>query len=179
VLFARYLLPLVPYCCLLASPPGKKRAIHLLFIAIACVSVVDMGLRSWERDRLFLTEDTRTEAWRWVSAFPPTTAPVVVAAEPNAFPFREAALAGSRVVNIDYDLAELRAKGVKYVALSDRMTRRYRQAREHYPRENRFYDELAGSARQAALFTPYPDLQGTSSKKIRSGPLIVVYELLN
>jgi 4-amino-4-deoxy-L-arabinose transferase-like glycosyltransferase len=137
--FDRYVLPLVPPLAVLA---GRQRALAPLTLALAIVPLV------WAiGDDVRLTRtDTRVVAHGWILRHVPRGA--AVAAESST-----PALSGYRVVGLalpgpgrpfdpDRDVGRLRAEGVRYVLVTGAVADRVLAARDRYPREVRFYDQL-------------------------------------
>ena len=111
-------------------------------------------------------------AARWIER---NLAPgAAIAAESSTLP-----LEGFRVVRLalpgpgrEFDenrsAARLRARGVDYVLVSGAVADRVRAAREHYPREAAFYDELEVEAERVF------DVDAGSTS---SGPWVAIYHL--
>ena len=137
--FDRYVLPLVPVIGVLAAriPWSAPLALALLVVPL----VWSIG------DARGLTRtDTRVVAIpQLVAALP---AGAAVAADPSSPPIDrrvfELALPGpGRPADPNRDLARLRSRGIRYVLVTASVTERVLRARSSYPRESRFYDELA------------------------------------
>ena len=137
--FDRYVLPLVPPLAVLA---GRLRALAPLTLGLAIVPLV------WAiADDVRLTRtDTRVVAHGWIVRHVPRGA--AVAAESST-----PALDGYRVVGLalpgpgrpfdpERDVGRLRAEGVRYVLVTGAVADRVLAARDRYPREVRFYDQL-------------------------------------
>jgi 4-amino-4-deoxy-L-arabinose transferase-like glycosyltransferase len=137
--FDRYVLPLVPPLAVLA---GRQRALAPLTLALAIVPLV------WAiGDDVRLTRtDTRVVAHDWIVRHVPRAG--AVAAESST-----PALNGYRIVGLalpgpgrpfdpDRDVGRLRAEGVRYVLVTGAVADRVVAARDRYPREVRFYDQL-------------------------------------
>jgi hypothetical protein len=73
-----------------------------------------------------------------------------------------------RAFDPNRDVARLEAKGVRYVVVTGAVTDRVLAARDDYPRESRFYDELRTKARRVYYVQPGGDL---------AGPWVAVYRL--
>ena len=137
--FDRYVLPLVPVVGVLAArlPWSAPLALVLLVVPLAW-SIGDA--------RGLTRTDTRVVAIpQLVRALP---AGALVATDPSSPPLGrrvlELALPGpGRPTDKNRDLARLRAKGVRYVLVTASVTDRVLRARASYPRESRFYDQLA------------------------------------
>ena len=137
--FDRYVLPLVPVVGVLAAriPWSASVAVALLVVPL----VWSIG------DARGLTRtDTRVVAIpELVAALP---AGATVAADPSSPPIDrcvfDLALPGpGRPADPNRDLARLRARGIRYVLVTASVTERVLRARSSYPRESRFYDDLA------------------------------------
>jgi 4-amino-4-deoxy-L-arabinose transferase-like glycosyltransferase len=137
--FDRYVLPLVPPLAVLA---GRQRALAPLTLGLAIVPLV------WAiGDDVRLTRtDTRVVAHGWIVGHVPRSA--TIAAESST-----PALEGYRVVGLalpgpgrpfdpDRDVARLRSEGVRYALVTGAVADRVLAARDRYPREARFYDQL-------------------------------------
>ena len=149
--FERYILPLVPVLAVLAG--SVRRAVPFALVALA------LPLAWSVSDARELTRtDTRLRADAWVAANVP--AGDRIAADPSTLP-----LPGRRVVRLELpgpgrpsdperDLARLRREGVKWVIVSGDVTDRVLAARDHYPREVAFYEQLAHGPKPAFVVLP-------------------------
>lgn len=137
--FDRYVLPLVPPLAVLA---GRQKLLAPLTLGLLVVPLV------WAiGDDVRLTRtDTRAVAHGWIVAHLPRGS--TVAAESSTPP-----LDGYRVVGLalpgpgrpfdpDRDVARLRREGVGYAFVTGAIVDRVLAARDRYPREARFYDDL-------------------------------------
>jgi hypothetical protein len=163
--FDRYTLPLVPA---LAALAGRLRALAPVTLLLLVVPL------TWTiRDDKRLTKtDTRVVAAHWIARnVPPGTR---VAADPST-----PSLASLRILRLQLpgpkrpfdesrDLGRLRREGVRDVIVSGAVTDRVLAARDRYPREARFYDELAGRATRIYYLAPGDG---------RAGPWVAVYRL--
>jgi 4-amino-4-deoxy-L-arabinose transferase-like glycosyltransferase len=163
--FDRYVLPLVPALAVLA---GRQRVLAPLTLALLIVPLV------WAiSDDVRLTRtDTRAVAHGWIlSHIPPGS---TVAAESSTPP-----LAGYRIVGLalpgpgrpfdpDRDVAHLRAEGVRYALVTGAIADRVLAARDRYPREARFYDDVRLQAKRVYHVEPGHGL---------AGPWVSVYRL--
>ena len=90
--------------------------------------------------------DTRVVAHGWiVSHIPPGTSIAAESSTPplDVLPIVGLALPGpGRPFDPDRDVARLRAEGVRYALVTGAVADRVLAARDRYPREARFYDEL-------------------------------------
>jgi 4-amino-4-deoxy-L-arabinose transferase-like glycosyltransferase len=194
-LFGRYLLPLLPFVCLVAAYgivwTGECVARHSRAV-VAVLLAATLALPAFivfHDLRLLGASDTRTLAWEWLRST--VGNPAEVAAERYSIPADATAL--------EYDAEALRARGVLYVAVTDRMYRRYLIAPDRYPKQVALYRELLDRGTLVAAFTPYdgdagrlvrgadgspsivrgadgPDWEALAKRRL-SGPVILVYQL--
>jgi 4-amino-4-deoxy-L-arabinose transferase-like glycosyltransferase len=163
--FDRYVLPLVPALGALA---GRMRSLAPVTLLLLVVPL------TWSiRDTKQLTRtDTRIVAHRWVEQH--IQAGTRIAADPSTPTFERLhvlplLLPGpKRGFDPNRDLARLRRLGITDVVVTGAVTDRVLAARDHYPREARFYDELREKARRVFYAVPGGDL---------AGPWVAVYEL--
>ena len=163
--FDRYVLPLVPALGALAGRMRSLAPVTLLLLVVPLTWSV--------RDTKQLTRtDTRIVAHRWVEQH--IQAGTRIAADPSTPTF-----AGLDVVHLQLpgpkrgfdpnrDLARLRRLGVRDVVVTGAVTDRVLAARDHYPREARFYDDLRSRAKRVYYLEPGDGL---------AGPWVAVYRL--
>ena len=162
--FDRYTLPLIPVVGVLA---GRLRRAAPLALALL---VVPLWWSIDDAARLTRT-DTRVVAAHWIVTNVPAAASL--AAESST------AVGGRRVLPLllpgpgrafdpNRDVARLRAAGVRYVIVTGAVADRVLRARNAYPREARFYDDLARSAARVLDVEPGDG---------RAGPWVRVYRL--
>ncbi len=163
--FDRYVLPLVPALGALA---GRIRVL----VPVALVALVVPLAWSLDANAELRKRDTRLDAAAWIERHVPQG--TRIAAEPSTLP-----LDGYRVVRLDLpgpgrrwdrrrDVALLRTAGVRFVLVSGAVADRVLAARERYPREARFYDELRLRARRVVYF---------ERGRTRAGPWVALYGL--
>jgi hypothetical protein len=163
--FDRYVLPLVPALGALA---GRMRALAPVTLLLLVVPL------TWSvRDTKELTRtDTRVAAAGWVETHIPRSALIAVDPSTPAFPhFRLVPLqlpGPKRPFDLNRNVSRLREQGVRYVVVTGAVTDRVLAARDHYPREAHFYDELAADATRSYYVQPGGDL---------AGPWVAVYRL--
>lgn len=163
--FDRYLLPLVPALAVLA---GRVRALAPVTLGLLIVPLV------WAiGDDVRLTRtDTRAAAYGWIVAHLPSG--VAVAAESSAPPLDGHPIVGlalpgpGRPFDPDRDVSRLRAEGVRYALVTGAVADRVLAARDRYPREARFYDELRTEAKRLYYVQPGHGL---------TGPWVALYRL--
>ena len=143
--FDRYVLPLVPA---LAALAGRQRI--LAPITLGCL-IVPLVWAIGDDVRLTRT-DTRAVAHAWIVRHVPPHA--TVAAESSTPPLEGHPIVGlalpgpGRPFDPDRDVARLRAQGVHYVLVTGAIADRVLAARDRYPKEARFYDQLRTRARR-------------------------------
>jgi len=163
--FDRYVLPLVPA---LAALAGRQRI--LAPITLGCL-IVPLVWAIGDDVRLTRT-DTRAAAHTWIVRHVPPHA--TVAAESSTPPLEGHPIVGlalpgpGRPFDPDRDVARLRARGVHYVLVTGAIADRVLAARDRYPREARFYDQLRTRARQVYHLGPGHGL---------TGPWVALYRL--
>ena len=138
--FDRYVLPLVPVVAVLAARTPPLAVATL----VACVvplwwSVADA--------RSLTGRDPRLDAAAWIERNVPRTDRV--AADSSTLPLRDRnvlrlELPGpGRRFDVDRDLERLRARGVRWLVVGGSVADRVLDAAAHYPREARFYGDVA------------------------------------
>jgi 4-amino-4-deoxy-L-arabinose transferase-like glycosyltransferase len=163
--FDRYVLPLVPP---LAALAGRQRLLAPLTLGLLVVPLV------WAiGDDVRLTRtDTRAVAHRWIVAHVPRGS--TVAAESSGPPLEGYRIVGlalpgpGRPFDPDRSVARLEAEGVRYAVVTGAVADRVLAARDRYPREARFYDDLQARARRVYHVQPGHGL---------AGPWVSVYRL--
>ena len=143
--FDRYVLPLVPA---LAALAGRQRL--LAPITLGCL-IVPLVWAIGDDVRLTRT-DTRAVAHAWIIQHVPSHATVAAESSTPALeghPIVGLALPGpGRPFDPDRDVARLRAQGVHYALVTGAIADRVLAARDRYPEEARFYDELRTRAKR-------------------------------
>jgi 4-amino-4-deoxy-L-arabinose transferase-like glycosyltransferase len=163
--FDRYVLPLVPVLGVLA---GRVRLLASLTLPLLVVPLI------WSiRDDARLTRtDTRVVAHQWIERNVPGG--TLIAADPSTVspaghPVLALALPGPGFrSDPNRDLAALRRRRVAYVLVTGAIADRVRAARDRYPRETRFYNQLQVQAKR---------LYYVSSANGLNGPWVAVYRL--
>ena len=116
--------------------------------------------------------DTRLVAHDWIEANVPRSAAVAV--DPSTAPVTAARVVRlelpgpGRPADPERDVARLRSLGVDYVLVTGAVADRVSAARERYPQEARFYDELDARAERLLRVDPGGEL---------AGPWVAVYRL--
>ena len=143
--FDRYVLPLVPA---LAALAGRQRI--LAPITLGCL-IVPLVWTVGDDARLTRT-DTRAVAHAWIVRNVPPHARI--AAESSTPPLEGHPIVGlalpgpGRPFDPDRDVAQLRAQGVRYALVTGAIADRVLAARDRYPREAHFYDQLRTRAKR-------------------------------
>jgi 4-amino-4-deoxy-L-arabinose transferase-like glycosyltransferase len=164
--FDRYVLPLIPALGALA---GRLRALAPVTLLLLVVPL------TWTiRDDARLTRtDTRVVARRWVDRH--VKLDTRLAVDPSLPPFT-----GYRIVKLDLPLpsedhpdpdrniSRMRLQDVRYVIVTGVVADRVLDAREHYPFEARFYDNVRKLKR---VFYVGQDADGLN------GPWVAIYKL--
>jgi 4-amino-4-deoxy-L-arabinose transferase-like glycosyltransferase len=163
--FDRYVLPLVPPLAVLA---GRQRLLAPLTLGLLVVPLV------WAiGDDVRLTRtDTRAVAHAWiVSHVPPGSTVAAESSTPPLAGYRTVALAlpgPGRPFDRNRQVGRLRRAGVRYVLVTGAVADRVLAARDRYPREARFYQELQVEAQRVYHVQPGHGL---------TGPWVSVYRL--
>jgi hypothetical protein len=163
--FDRYTLPLVPVLAAFASRFRALTPVALLLLVVPL---------TWSiRDTKELTRtDTRVVAARWVEEHIPRG--TEIAADPSTptfagldvLPLR---LPGpGRAFDPNRDVETLRQQRIHVVVVTGAIADRVLAARDRYPREAAFYDDLRGRARRI-----YYVAEGDG----RAGPWVAIYRL--
>ena len=163
--FDRFVLPLVPPLGVLA---GRMRVLA----PVTALCLVVPLVWSIQRDDAFAKTDTRVVAHDWIESHVPRG--VKIAAESSTAP-----LAGFEVVPLalpgpafafdpNRDVRRLRQEDVRYVLVNGGVADRVLAARSNYPKESRFYADLAQNAQRTYYIRPGGDL---------SGPWLALYRI--
>ena len=163
--FDRYTLPLVPPLAAFASRFRALTPVTLLLLVVPL---------TWSiRDARELTRtDTRVVAARWIDGHIPKG--TRVAADPSTPPFPPLdvlplELPGpGRPFDPNRDVGALRRRGIRVAIVTGAVADRVLAARDRYPREAAFYDELRRRARR---------LYYVAKRDGRAGPWVAVYRL--
>ena len=163
--FDRYVLPLIPPLAALAARFRALAPVTLLLLVVPLTWTI-------RDDKRLTRTDTRVVAARWIEQH--VARGTYVAADPSSpqvphlrvLPLQ---LPGpKRPFDRNRDVARLRRLGVRTVVVTGAVTDRVRAARDHYPRESAFYDDLAATARRIYYLAPGHHL---------AGPWVAIYRL--
>ena len=163
--FDRYVLPLVPALGALA---GRMRSLAPVTLLLLVVPL------TWSiRDTKQLTRtDTRIVAHRWVDQH--IQAGTRIAADPSTPTFERLQVlplllpGPKRGFDPNRNVERLRRLGIRDVVVTGAVTDRLLAARDRYPREARFYDDLRRRAKRVYYVEPGDG---------RAGPWVAVYRL--
>jgi 4-amino-4-deoxy-L-arabinose transferase-like glycosyltransferase len=163
--FDRYVLPLVPPLGVLAGRFRSLAPVTLLLLVVPLAwSIRD--------DHRLLRTDTRVVAQRWIETHLPHGASVAAESSTPPLPgFRilRLALPGpGRPFDQNRDVVRLEHDKIGYVLVTGAVADRVLAARSRYPREARFYDQLARGSRRVYRVDPGGKL---------AGPWVAVYRL--
>ncbi len=163
--FDRYTLPLVPALGVLAAAAVPLVPLGLVALAVPLAwSIGDA--------RALTRTDTRVVAQRWLESHLPRGSQVAAESSTPPLPGFEVTpleLPGrGRPHDPNRSLARLRRDGVDYVLVTGAVADRVLAAREDYPYETRFYDELRRRAQLVYRLEPGRGL---------SGPWVRVYHV--
>jgi hypothetical protein len=163
--FDRYVLPLVPALGALA---GRMRSLAPVTLLLLVVPL------TWSiRDTKQLTRtDTRIVAHRWVEQH--IRAGTHIASDPSTPAFAELQVlhlllpGPKRGFDPNRDVERLRGLGIRDVVVTGAVTDRVLAARDQYPREARFYDDLRLHTKRVYYLEP---------GRAFAGPWVAVYRL--
>jgi hypothetical protein len=182
-LFTRYLIPLMPAACLVAAyslvavATAVPARLGKLTVPLAIVLlVVTTALPAYlivHRLRLFSAPDTRTLAWGWVAeSFGGLGDPRRISIERHSIPLAQRQIDHVTATPLVYDLARLEEQGVRFVAVSDRMYRRFLRVPDRYPVEAAFYRTLLTRGMLVEVFSPFDDETGRLALKKDGSPSV-------
>jgi 4-amino-4-deoxy-L-arabinose transferase-like glycosyltransferase len=167
IVFARYLLPMVPMLCLLAATavvsgvsllrryeiPRAPRA--ALIAALTAAALVHPAYASIRFDRLIARHDTTRMAYDWISQHIPPGSSVVVETRKMLLPptFKSENVAQLRYATYE----EYRRRGVQYLVASSQSYGPYLANPQQHPAEYGEYMRIFEQSRELTRFTPSHD----------------------
>lgn len=167
IVFARYLLPIVPMLCLLAATavvsgvsllrryeiPRAPRA--ALIAALTVAALAHPAWASIRFDRLIGRRDTTRMAYEWITQNVPPGSFVVVETRKLLLPpsFRTENVPQLRYQTYD----EYRGRGVQYLVASSQSYGPYLGSPQAHPAEYADYMRIFEQSREVVRFTPSPD----------------------
>jgi 4-amino-4-deoxy-L-arabinose transferase-like glycosyltransferase len=163
--FDRYVLPLVPPLGVLAGRLRTLAPVTLLLLAIPLTWSI-------RKDIELARTDTRIAAHDWIERHLPAGARVAADSSTpplEGFDVLPLALPGpKRPFDPNRNVARLRGEGIRYALVTGAIADRVLAARDRYPREARFYDELRAHEKR---------LYYVSAGHGLSGPWVAVYRV--
>ena len=163
--FDRYVLPLVPPLGALAGRLRLLAPVTLLLLIVPLTWSIGDDVR-------LTRTDTRVVAHRWIVSHVPEDSTIAADSSTpplTGYPVLPLQLPGpGRTTDPNRNVARLRARGVAYVVVTGAVADRVLAARERYPREVRFYEELRARARRLYYVQKGHGL---------TGPWLAVYRL--
>lgn len=181
LVFGRYLMPLVPFVCLLAATAvvsgvsqlrrfSIPRALRTtLIVALTVAALLPATVMSINFTRSLTRAGTAAHAYEWLTANVPPDATLVVEAGGPVLgygPFRSRHVGQLREVAYEQYVAE----GVDYLVASSYAYGRYLEAPHVFPREYAEYMRLFEQSREVARFTPSPERPGAELRIYRVAP---------
>jgi hypothetical protein len=164
LVFARYLLPLVPFACLLAAtavvsgvsllrrfsiPRGVRSA---LIVALTVATLLPAAITSIRFDRTIAKHGTAAQAYEWIARNVPHQSDIVT--EPGS-----PVLAHSRQLR-QHGYSEYVDMGADYLVASSQCYGPYLETPASFPAEYRDYKRLFDSAEEVARVSASPDHPG-------------------
>ena len=167
IVFARYLLPMVPMLCLLAATavvsgvsllrryeiPRAPRA--ALIAALTAAALAHPAYASIQFDRLIGRRDTTQMAYEWITHNIPPGSSVVVETRKMLLP---PPFKSENVAQLRYQTYEdYRNRGVQYLVASSQSYGPYLSSPQVHPAEYADYMRIFEQSREMIRFTPSPD----------------------
>jgi hypothetical protein len=163
--FDRYVLPLVPPLGVLAGRVRTLVPVTLLLLAVPLTWSI-------RKDVDLVRRDTRVVAHDWIERHLPPGSRIAAdssTAPLEGFDVLPLALPGpGRIFDPNRNVARLRADGIRYALVTGAIADRVLAARDRYPREARFYDQLRARGKR---------LYYVSSGHGLSGPWVALYRV--
>jgi 4-amino-4-deoxy-L-arabinose transferase-like glycosyltransferase len=183
LVFARYLLPLVPFVCLLAavavvsgvsllrrfSIPRPLRT--ALIIALTVATLLPATIRSVGFDRMMARQGTAGQAYEWIAEHVPTNAHIVIESASLVLaysPYRTQTVRQLRM----YPYSHYVDSGVDYLVASSQCYGAFLQNPELFPAEHDAYQRIFEQTDEVARFTESPEHPGPELRilKVRRPP---------
>lgn len=171
IVYARYLLPLVPPLCVLAATavvsgvsllrryeiPRAPRTALIAALTIAALLPPALMSARWDRD--ISGPGTVDLAYEWIRQNVPRNSSLVIESRALLLPPDEYKTSNiSQLRETDYN--GWRAVGADYIIASSQSYGPYFEAPERFPREYADYMRIFGQSREVARFSPTNDLKG-------------------
>lgn len=181
LIYGRYLMPLVPFVCILAatavvsgvsllrrfSIPRSLRT--ALIVGLTVVTLLPALLESIRFVRGLRRESTQALAFRWIASNVPAQSAIVV--EPGApalaySPYRTSTVRQLR----DRNYTDYEQSGAVYLVASSQCYGPYFEAPHRFPQEYADYMRLFGQSRELARFSPSPEHPGPEIRILKVRP---------
>lgn len=180
IVFARYLLPIVPMLCLAAAcavvsgvsllrryeiPRAPRTA---LIAALTIAALLPPAIQAIQFDRMVAKQGTADLAYAWINANIPKGSSVVLESRKILLPeeYRSRNIRHLRIQAYQDYVAE----GVDYIVASSQCYGNYFEAPQKFPREYAQYMEMFERMRELARFTPDADHPGPELRIFRVRP---------
>jgi hypothetical protein len=181
LVFGRYLMPLVPFVCLLAATAVVSGVSQLrrfsiprplrtsLIVALTVAALLPATIASIQFNRTLTRAGTASLAYAWLTSHVPRDATLVVETGGPVLgygPFQSRHVRQLR----DEDYQQYVQSGVDYLVASSHSYGRYLEAPHVYPREYAEYMRLFEQSQEVARFTPSPEQPGPELRIYRVTP---------
>jgi 4-amino-4-deoxy-L-arabinose transferase-like glycosyltransferase len=181
LVFGRYLMPLVPFVCLLAATAvvsgvsqlrrfSIPRALRTaLIVALTVAALLPATVTSIRFNRTLTRAGTASLAYAWISSNVPADATLVVETGGPVLgysPFHSRQVRQLR----DEPYEQYVEGGVDYLIASSHSYGRYLEAPHVFPREYAEYMRLFEQSQEVARFTPSPERPGSELRIFRVKP---------
>lgn len=189
--YARYVLPLLPFLFLLAAEALVKGASRFFKGSTRSYTLIGLSLALMAMPAFLVTiedysltlPDTRTTAYEWVETNIPKGARLLVGdygpprLEANYELFHLSAFGLVNEPNdLGYDIEEVRERGIEYVVISSFVYERHLNSPDYYPEEVAFYSALEREATLIYEISPQ-EINWVIVKHPSPGPTIKVYRI--
>jgi 4-amino-4-deoxy-L-arabinose transferase-like glycosyltransferase len=171
LVFARYLLPLVPFVCLLAavavvsgvsllrrfSIPRALRS--ALIVGLTVATLLPSALASFRFNRTFARPGTAAQAYEWIATHVPPGSTVIIESAGLVLTH-----SGYRSANVrqlrQHEYSHYVETGADYLVASSQCYGPYFASPEQYPEEHQDYVRLFQQGREVATFSATPERPG-------------------
>lgn len=171
LIFARYLLPLLPFVCLLAAAAvisgvsllrrfAIPRALRTaLIVALTVATLLPAAITSVQFNRMIAKHGTAAQAFDWISQHVPEGSTIVI--ESAGLVLRHSPFKSHNVRQLRHqDYANYVEKGVDYLVASSQCYGPYLETPHLYPREYAEYMRIFEQSELMATFTASADHPG-------------------
>jgi 4-amino-4-deoxy-L-arabinose transferase-like glycosyltransferase len=180
ILFARYILPIVPFLCVLAATAvvsgvsllrrfSIPRAVRTaLIVALTAAALVPPAILAVRFDRDFGNQQTKEQAYKWIVANVPKRAKVYTEAHGLILPEHTGTNELHKLTLKTYE--QYAEEGVDYLIASSQMYGTSFREPQNHPQEYAAYRTLFDQAREVAVFTPEDPLRAPEIRIFRIKP---------